>query len=151
MRFASLLFMLFSSTRLTAADLPPADAAAVRAVTQEYRDAWLANDAARVMATLTPGAILLPSGLSPIEGQAAIRRFWFPTNGPSTTVIAMELVIEEVSGSGDLAFVRGHGALTFETTGADAPTSLRSTFLNILRRQPDGRWLIDRRMWSDLR
>ncbi len=26
----------------------------VRAVTQEYRDAWLANDAARVMATLLP-------------------------------------------------------------------------------------------------
>src|SRR5689334_11799901 len=143
--------MVFLSATVSAADLPSSDAAAVRAATQEYRNAWLANDAGRVMATLTPDAIILPSGLAPIEGQDAIRRFWFPTTGPATTVTAMELTIDEVNGSGDLAVVRGRGTLTFKTAGSDASTSLRSTFLNILRRRPDGRWLIARRMWSDLR
>jgi hypothetical protein len=34
------------------------------------------------------------------------------------------------------------------TTGA--ATTIRSTFVNILRRQNDGRWLIAERMWNDL-
>jgi len=149
MGFASLILTMLVSSSLTAADLPSPDATAVRAVTQEYRDAWVANDDARVMATLTPTAILLPSGLPPIEGQAAIRRFWFPTAGPATVVTAMDLTIDEVIGGGDVAVVRGRGTLTFQSGGA--VTSLRSTFINVLRRQRDGRWLIDRRMWSDLR
>ena len=65
----------FATGFLPAAAVPASEAAAVREVTQEYRNAWLANDPARVMATLTPDAILLPSGMAPIDGAAAIRQF----------------------------------------------------------------------------
>ena|SRR5581483_1502988 len=130
--------------------LPAADAAAIRAATLAYRDAWLANDAERVMATLTADAVLLPSGLPPIQGPTAIRAFWFPSAAPATTVTAMDLTIDEIDGSGDIAFVRGRGTLTF-TSGPSAAQSLRSTFINVLKRQPNGSWLIASRMWSDLR
>lgn len=133
-----------------ATGLSAADTAALRAITQEYRDAWLANDPERVMATLTSGAVLLPSGLPPIAGHASIRRFWWPEAAPATRVTAMELQIEEVDGRDDLAIVRGRGTLTF-TIGTSPSTSIRSTFVNVVRRQADGRWLIARRMWSDLR
>ncbi len=142
-----------ATSLFAAGAVPASDAAAVRAVTQEYRSAWVANDPARVMATLTPDAVLLPSGLAPIEGAAAIRQFWWPHDGAMTTVTAMELLIDELDVSGDLAYVRGRGTLTFRTGGITAPTrTLRSTYLTILRRQPATRhWLISRRMWSDLR
>jgi uncharacterized protein (TIGR02246 family) len=152
MRTSVAFFAAFLSTAVTAiaAGLSAADTAAVRAVTQEYRDAWLANDPERVMATLTSDAVLLPSGLSPIVGDTSIRRFWWPETAPATRVTAMELQIQEIDGRDDLAIVRGLGTLTF-TTGTSPSTSIQSTFVNVVRRRSDGRWLIARRMWSDMR
>jgi ketosteroid isomerase-like protein len=132
----------------SAADRPAAEAA-----TRAYRDAWLSNDPVAVMATLTPDAVLLPSGMEPIAGEAAIRAFWFPPDGPAPTVTAMEQTIDGVEGSGEVAVVRGHGSLTFsmKQEGREVVRSQRSTFLNVLRRQPGGVWKIAVRMWSDLR
>ncbi len=128
--------------------------AAVEFATQEYVNAWLANDQRRVMATLRPDAVLLPSGLPPVTGTADIRRFWFPMTGPATRVTAMALTIEDVRIDGDLAVVSGRGTLTYVTVtngAAGEPRTLRSWFVNVLRRQADDRWLIARRAWSDLR
>jgi uncharacterized protein (TIGR02246 family) len=133
----------------TAPQLSNADREAVIRVTREYRDAWLANDAERVMATLDPEAVLLPSSMNPIEGAAAIRKFWFGP-GPPTTVTAMEQEVRRVTGAGDVAVVRGQGSLTFRI-GDNAPVTQHSWFLNVLRRQRDRRWLIVERAWSDRR
>jgi ketosteroid isomerase-like protein len=130
-----------------------ADRSSAEAATRAYRDAWLSNRPAAVMATLTSDAVLLPSGMEPIRGEAAIRAFWFPSNRPATTVTAMEQTIEGVEGSGDVAVVHGRGSLTFsmKQDGREVVRSQRSTFLNVLRRQADGSWKIAIRMWSDLR
>lgn len=133
------------------ASLSASDTDAIRAATLAYRDAWLANDANRVMATLTPDAILLPSGLAAIHGSTAIRAFWWPAAAAATRVTAMDLTIETIDGCGDIAFVRGRGTLTFTMADTSAPRSLASTFINVLRRQPNGGWLIAERMWSDAR
>ena len=127
---------------------------AIRAANARYRDAWLANDSRQVMATLAPGATILPNGLAPITGEAAIRAFWFPPNGPATTVTAMETPIDELTGNGDLAVVRGTGTLSFTLRypdGREQSATQRSWYVTVLRRQPDGRWLITLRAWSDLR
>jgi uncharacterized protein (TIGR02246 family) len=134
---------------------PPthSDRAAAEAATQAYRDAWLSNDPQRVMATLTPDAVLYPSTLAPIPGHDAIRRFWFPTS-PFTRVVGMELSIDSVHVDGDTAVTAGSGVLTFvvTTNGVDgAPRTQRSWYVNVLRRQRDGSWLIWKRMWGDVR
>jgi ketosteroid isomerase-like protein len=131
--------------------LSPEARSAASAATLAYRDAWLANRPDAVMATLSPDAVLLPSGLEPISGAAAIRAFWWPEGGPAATITAMEQTIDEVTGAGGVAIVRGHGSLTFSLrqNGREETRSQRSTFLNVVRRQPDGRWLITHRMWSD--
>jgi uncharacterized protein (TIGR02246 family) len=130
------------------------DRAAVEFATREYVDAWKANDQTRVMATLLPDAVLMPSGLAPISGTRAITRFWFPASGPSTRVIDMTVTIDAVRVDGDLAVVSGRGTLIY-TTIADGkpgdPRTVRSWYVNVLRRQADGRWLIAQRAWSDLR
>jgi ketosteroid isomerase-like protein len=120
--------------------------------TLRYRDAWRANDAALVMATLTRDAVLLPGGLEPIIGEKAIRDFWWPSDGPSTTVISMEQIVDNVTAENGLAIVRGHGSVDFILTQRNKKESrtARHTFLNVVHRQANGSWLIVERMWSDL-
>jgi uncharacterized protein (TIGR02246 family) len=135
------------------ATLSPEARSAASAATLAYRDAWLSNAPEKVMATLTRDAVLLPSGMEPISGAAAIRAFWWPADGPATTITAMEQTIDEITGEGDLAIVRGHGSLTFtmRQDGRETTRTQRSTFLNVVRRQADGSWKITHRMWSDLK
>ena len=130
-----------------------ADRPAVEAAVRAYRDAWLANDADRVMATLTSDAIIFPSTLQPIAGAAAIRQFWFPST-TTTRVTAMELSLEDVHVEGNTAVASGMGSLTFVVSSNDSPgasRTQRSWHVNVLRRQADGSWRIWRRMWGDVR
>jgi uncharacterized protein (TIGR02246 family) len=133
-------------------ELSEIDRAAVERATQAYADAWLSNDSTRVMATLTPDAVLLPSGMEAISGDVEIRRFWWPADSPPTRVTAMEQSIDDVVGAGDLAVVRGHGTLSFvmKADGEDVTRTQRSTFMNVLRRHADGSWRIAQRMWIDI-
>jgi ketosteroid isomerase-like protein len=105
------------------------------------------------MSTLTPDAVPLPGGREPISGAAAWRTFWWPSGGRRATVTAMEQVIDEITGEGNIAVVRGHGSLSFSIrrNANDEIRSQRSTFLNVVRRQGNGAWLIAQGMWSDLK
>jgi ketosteroid isomerase-like protein len=130
------------------------DRAAAEATTRAYRDAWMSNDPDRVMATLTDDAVIYPSTLAPIAGAAAIRQFWFPTSGPASRVVGMELTIDSVHVDGDTAITSGSGSLTFVVTTNNVPAPPRtqkSWHVNILRRQSDLTWRIWRRMWGDVR
>ena len=151
MTIASLIVILIAGQ--VAAPLTFDDRVAVEAATQAYREAWLSNDPRRIMATLTPDAVLYPSTLPPIAGRDAIRKFWFPSS-PSTRVVAMELSIDSVHVDGDTAVTSGTGSLTFvmTTRGVDADRrTQRSWHVNVLQRQRDGSWLIWKRMWGDLK
>jgi uncharacterized protein (TIGR02246 family) len=149
---ASLVAILLNASQTAPPPVTP-DHTAVEAATQAYREAWLSNDAQRIMNTLTLDAVLYPSSLPPIVGRDAIRRFWFSPSSP-TRVVAMELSVDSVHLDGDTAVASGMGSLTFVVTvnGVDgAPRTLRSWHVNVLRRQRDGSWLIWKRMWGDLR
>src|SRR5262245_59068769 len=133
---------------------PPGDFAQVLAATQRYRLAWLSNNPDEIMSTLTDEPLLIPSGHEEISGAANVRAFWWPVDGPRTRVIAMLLLVDKAEVGGDIAYTRGRGDLTYAVEPSPGhegtPTTNRSTFINILRRQADGRWLIAERMWSDL-
>lgn len=130
------------------------DEVAVRALEEAYRTAWRANDSAAVMATLAPDAVLMPAGVEPLRGEAAIRAYWWPDDGSETSIVAYEITIHEVAGSGDLAFLRGRGELEFTYTTAEGQTTeheSRAVHLSVARRGDDGEWRIARRAWSALR
>jgi uncharacterized protein (TIGR02246 family) len=153
MSIASLVVIILIAGQAAPPLLTSGDRAAAAAATQAYRQAWLSNDPPRIMATLTPDAVLYPSTLPPIAGGDAIRKFWFPPSS-STRIVAMELSIDHVHVDGDTAVTSGMGSLTFVVTtdGVDgAPRTQQSWHVNVLRRQGDGSWLIWKRMWGDLR
>jgi uncharacterized protein (TIGR02246 family) len=126
------------------------DSTNIEAVRAAYVEAWLADDTSGVLATLDAGAVLLPPGRLPLEGEQEIRAFWWPNDGSRTTITSFEWTLDEMVGTGELAFTRGISTLQWryvkDTVRAEQTT--RSTNLTILARGADGRWRILRQMWG---
>ena len=120
----------------------------VRKVLEEYRLAWLANDENRVMKTLTQDAILMPaSSKSVIEGDRAIRAYWWPAGSPFTIDEFTQPILEVFSCDG-LGYVRGTSSVTWTSMNQGVKTKSQSTtnFLAILKNER-GVWRIARLIW----
>jgi uncharacterized protein (TIGR02246 family) len=126
------------------------DSTAIEALRSEYVRAWLADDTSGVLATLDTGAVLLPPGRLPVKGQQAIRAYWWPADGSRTRVTGFEWVLEELSGTPQLAYGRGLSTVTwrYQKDTVRVEQTSRSTNLTILTRGKDGRWRILRQMWG---
>jgi uncharacterized protein (TIGR02246 family) len=125
---------------------------AIRDVIEAYRTSWLRGDAVGVLATLTSDAVLLPAhGASPVVGTAAIKRYWWPPDSPPVTITKLEITFEDVQGGCGLASVYGRDdvAWTMVDNGVDQAHGHPGTYLNVLRKLPDGSWRIARHMWDD--
>jgi uncharacterized protein (TIGR02246 family) len=132
--------------------LSEGDRTAIRALDSAYVAAWLANDSAAVLATLDPDVVLLPSGGRPHVGLDAARRFWWPDDGSRTTITSYAATVDEVDGTPALAYIRGSSTLafTYERDTVRSDGSSRTMTLTLVRKTPDGRWRITRRMWGPL-
>jgi ketosteroid isomerase-like protein len=119
----------------------------IKAADAAYAVAWLANDSEQVMATLAADAVIVPSGMIAIQGEEAIRRFWWPENSPSTQVTEFTLIQHEIGQDGATGFVRGSFMLAFEYDGREYSSA--GEYLSLLRCDRAGSWKISHRMWSD--
>jgi uncharacterized protein (TIGR02246 family) len=132
--------------------LTPSDISQIRDVTNAYIAAWIADDADAVMALFTDDPVIIPNQRNPIEGEAAIRAYWWPDNGTTTTINRYIINLDEIDGSGDIAYTRGHAelAFTFEANGESSNFVSRSVSMSVLHKQADGSWKIARRMWTSV-
>jgi uncharacterized protein (TIGR02246 family) len=132
--------------------LTVADEKAIRATIEEYRTAWLANDAKGVLGTFTDDAVLQPAhGTAAVAGIAAIEKYWFTPGGPPTTITDLAITVDQVSGNGTLAFARGLDSVAWTVTdnGTTRRHSHPGTYLNVMKKLPDGSWRIQVHMWDD--
>ena len=146
--------LVMSACGSTQVSFTAADEQAVRALEEAYRTGWLANDPAAVMSTLDPEAVLMPAGLRPLIGHASIQDYWWPDDGSATTIHAYEIVVDELEGSGDLAYLRGRGSLDFtyqDPAGVVSRLASEAVHLSVARRDETGKWIIVRRSWSAIR
>jgi|SRR5215213_6518241 uncharacterized protein (TIGR02246 family) len=121
-----------------AAPLTAADQAAIRATDTAFSTAAGAGDAAGVGAIYLPDARLMPPNVATVTGRDGIQRFWgglFDAYRVRITVTA-----DEIEGSGDLAYARGHYKLDLTPKAGGPPAHDEGKFLEILRRKPDGSW-----------
>ncbi len=135
-----------------ALQLSPQEAERVVAACEAFRQAWLANDAEAVMATLTPEAVIVPHhGVPPQAGARAIRDFWWPAGGPPSAVLDFTQTVDETGGSGELAYARGrfHVRYRYEDAGGTVTVANDGNYLQLLQRQADGGWRICHRIWND--
>jgi uncharacterized protein (TIGR02246 family) len=156
---AALLIFVFvatpkavSSSKRQSSELTPDQEQAIRATIETYRTAWLANDAKSVLKTFTDDAVLLPAhGTPAVSGIAAIEKFWFASGGPATTVTGLNITVDQISGNGALAFARGLDEVAWTVTqdGTTHHHSHPGTYLNVMKKLPDGTWRIQVHMWDD--
>jgi uncharacterized protein (TIGR02246 family) len=138
--------------RNTQNELTAADEKAIRATIEAYRTAWLANDAKGVLKTFTDDAVLQPAhGAAAVVGIAAIEKYWFAPGGPPTTITKLDITVDQVSGNAALAFVRGLDTVAWTMTqnGVTRRYSHPGTYLNVMKKLPDGTWRIQVHMWDD--
>lgn len=118
--------------------LSKADEASIRSVSDEFSRSFVSGDWDAMMNLYTEDAILMPPGGPSVAGRTAIREFLaaFPK------VTEMSFDLNEVDGRSDLAYVRGSYRMTIEIPGAPGPVVDEGKFIEIRRKQTDGRWLI---------
>jgi uncharacterized protein (TIGR02246 family) len=118
--------------------LSEADKASIRSVNDEFSKSFVAGDWDAMMELYTEDAILMPPGGPSVSGRTAIEAFMaaFPK------VTEMSLDLDDVDGRSDMAFVRGSYRMTIEIPGAPGPVTDEGKFIEIRRKQADGRWLV---------
>jgi ketosteroid isomerase-like protein len=139
--------------RPTSVPLSDADRAAILALDSTFVSGWLRDDTATVLSVFAPDATLLPPGVPPVTGLAAIRGFWWPTDGTHTRITSFVRTIAEVGGGGGFAFVRGSGTLgwSYARKGQQPQAQAsRSTDFILYSRDAAGHWRVTRQIWSAL-
>jgi uncharacterized protein (TIGR02246 family) len=122
----------------TAQPLLDTDKSAMRATTDSLTARVVQRRDSVVAALYTENATLMPPNHGIVRGRAEIRTF--VKNFPPLSHFTAPPI--EIDGRGDLAYVRGTYQLVFVPSGGRANAEDHGKFLEILRRQPDGRWLI---------
>jgi ketosteroid isomerase-like protein len=132
------VIVLLAACRVAPPDLTDVDKTAIRAAI----DSLVANvrtrrDSANAL-LYTENASVMPPNVGIAEGRAAIRA-WLAAFPP---VSDFTLTPIEIDGRRDLAYVRGTYA--FKIVGPDGHQvgEDHGKFLEIRRKQPDGKWLI---------
>lgn len=116
---------------------------AIAPVAEAWLEAAGRKDADGIAALYATDALLLGPNRPAVSGRDGIRA-WFVAL-PNFTRMATTLA--EVEGRGDLAVARYTFAMTLELPGVP-PIEERGKILQVLRQQPDGRWLIWRESFS---
>ncbi|MEX0692135.1 MAG: nuclear transport factor 2 family protein [Gemmatimonadales bacterium] len=119
----------------SAAPLTEADHAAIREVHVRFTRYALAGQADSLGLLYTEDAVVMPPNMPAATGRAAIVEF----NRTFPPVSSVELTIDDVSGYGDLAYVRGTYRVTIAVEGSPVDTG---KYIEIRRRQADGTWLM---------
>ena len=124
------------------AEITESDRAAVRAQLDAYVRAALAGGAEAWGRTLAEDAVLLPPGSAPLQGRTAGVN-WLKTL-PKLTAFTVD--IDDISGSGDVAYARGAYKLAMTAPDGSA-ISDHGKFLDVHRRADDRTWPYVRATW----
>ena len=119
------------------------DVDALRQLYPGFVAAKLARDVARELSFVTDDAVYAPPGGPDVAGKAALRTWW-TSREATDSLEAFELDPGEIIVAGDLAYSRGTSTSRFRNRRTGQISNQAVRHLDILRRQPDGRWLISR-------
>jgi uncharacterized protein (TIGR02246 family) len=122
----------------TGKSLSQADVAGINKVSETQAKAILAKDWTTFADVYTADAVLHPPNEPAVKGRAAIKAWAekFPA------VTDFKLANHTVDGCNDLAYVLGTYTMTIAPAGTTAPIKDSGKYVEVRRRQRDGRWLI---------
>jgi len=115
------------------------DIAAIGLTQQGYIQNTLAADWEGVAALLTEDAVIMGPDRPLERGRAAIQARFEAAVG---SIADLSITDSEIQGEGNLAYSRWAWTVTPVAGGSQSPITFAGKSIVILRRQPDGRWLI---------
>ncbi len=140
----ALLFLASGCGPAAPAAISDADKAAMEALDQSFAKQAVGGDyAALVKSYYTEDAIAMAPNMPSSNGHAAIEAM-LHTFPPIT---AFQIRTDEIVGMGDMAYVRGHYAMTMAPPGM-AAVSDSGKYLEIFKKQADGSWKVIRDMFN---
>ena len=108
------------------------DRSAMRAMTDSFTVYVVQHRDSMAASLFAENAAFMPPNQTTVQGRAAIRT-WIKSYPPVKTFVASPI---EITGRGDLAYLRGTFQIVLQNGTVD-----RGKYLEIRRRQKDGRWL----------
>ena len=118
--------------------LSQTDIAKINEVSQMFVKGMLVKNWTAVAALYVDDAVLNPPHEPPVKRRTAINA-WLEKFPPLT---AFTLNNVQVEGRDDLAYVLGTYTMTIVPTGGPGPINDSGKYVEVRRRQADGRWLI---------
>jgi uncharacterized protein (TIGR02246 family) len=134
-------FLLLSVSAIALAS----DEGAIRQVIRDLVAADNARDLAMAVSLYTEDAVLLPPGLPPIAGKAAIRERYRGLYANALPNLNQQ--IDEVVVRKEWAYVRGRTSGQFPQGPNQPARNIDDKFIMILRHEK-GDWIIARLMWN---
>ena len=122
------------------------DEKALTALVGNYVVAVNSSDADGIAALYAADAIRMPPDALPTSGRESIRQNMAGTF--ENADLEVQLHIEETEFSGELAYVRGTFALTTTPKDGSASSAIQGNWMRLMRREPDGRWLVAEELWN---
>ena len=119
------------------------DEDAIRRMYSAFVASKLAREVERELSFVTDDAVYTPPGIPDVVGKAALRAWWTSREAADSLEL-FELDPGEIAIAGDLAYSRGTSTSRFRNRRTGQISNQVVRHLDILRRQPDGHWLISR-------
>ena len=118
------------------------DQAAIRALIERWIDAARAGEVDVVLELMAPDAVFLMPGQPPMQGRDAFASSLRGALSGNTIESVSE--IDEIAVAGDMAYCRTRLSVTIVSKHGQLPLQRTGHTLSILRKGPDGRWLLTR-------
>jgi ketosteroid isomerase-like protein len=122
------------------------DISAILAMEARHRDQAARQDFDAMAEDIAEDFVVWAPNQPDVAGKSELREWQRAWEGVSFDTY--ELPVDEVIGCGDLAFVKGSYSMVFTPEGATNPISDSGRWIHLLRRMPDGNWVIIRDMYN---
>ncbi|HSY72285.1 MAG TPA: SgcJ/EcaC family oxidoreductase [Alloacidobacterium sp.] len=117
------------------------DEQTIRDLVAKWNGATIAGDIETICGMIADDAVFHVAGRDPFGKEAFVNGF---RAGLEQVRIDVRSEIEELHVAGDFAYLRHHLWVTITPRGGGVPIKRTGYTLTILRKQPDGRWLLAR-------
>jgi uncharacterized protein (TIGR02246 family) len=122
------------------------DVAAITAVSKARADAFNQGNAAGIAVHFADDALLMAPDKPALKGKAAVQNYYQHIFDEYET--DLKSYYDEVKVSGDMAYGRGYAEVILKSKQGGQVVKATSKYINIMRRNPDGKWTTTHDIWN---
>lgn len=125
------------------------DISAIQALERRHKSQAIGKDFDSMAEDIAEDFIVWAPNQPDVAGKSGLREWQRAWEGVAFD--SYELLVEEIMGCGDLAFVKGSYSMAFTPEGGTGPIEDSGRWIHLLRKTPEGHWVIMRDMFNSER